>query len=73
MINLFEKIKTGQDAVSLIGLGYVGMPIAVAFANEGVKVVGFDLNKEKIELSDYMEPIKMSEYYAIQETRQDDK
>lgn len=50
MINLFEKIKTGQDAVSLIGLGYVGMPIAVAFANEGVKVVGFDLNKEKIEL-----------------------
>ena len=40
----------GEESVSLIGLGYVGMPIAVALANEGVKVIGFDLNKEKIEL-----------------------
>ncbi len=36
--------------MSLIGLGYVGMPIAVAFADAGVKVVGFDLNEAKIEL-----------------------
>ncbi len=50
MENLFEKIKSGDEAVSLIGLGYVGMPIAVAFANEGIKVIGFDLNKNKIEL-----------------------
>ena len=34
----------------MIGLGYVGMPIAVAFANKGIDVVGFDLNKAKIEL-----------------------
>ena len=47
---LFRKIKSGEEAISLVGLGYVGMPIAVAFANEGVKVVGFDLNKAKIEL-----------------------
>ncbi len=50
MSNLYEKIKSGEEALSLIGLGYVGMPIAVAFANEGVKVVGFDLNKAKIDL-----------------------
>lgn len=50
MKNLFEKIKSGDESLSLIGLGYVGMPIAVAFANEGIKVVGFDLNKAKIEL-----------------------
>ncbi len=50
MTKLFDKIKSGEEAVSLIGLGYVGMPIAVAFANEGVKVIGFDLNKAKIEL-----------------------
>lgn len=50
MNNLYEKIKSGEEAISLIGLGYVGMPIAVAFANEGIKVVGFDLNKSKIEL-----------------------
>ena len=50
MKKLFEKIRSGEEALSLVGLGYVGMPIAVAFANEGVKVVGFDLNKAKIEL-----------------------
>lgn len=50
MNKLYKKIKSGEEALSLIGLGYVGMPIAVAFANEGVKVVGFDLNREKIEL-----------------------
>lgn len=50
MNDLFNKIKSGEEAVSLVGLGYVGMPIAVAFANEGVKVIGFDLNKAKIEL-----------------------
>ena len=50
MKSLFEKIKSGEEALSLVGLGYVGMPIAVAFASEGVKVIGFDLNKAKIEL-----------------------
>lgn len=50
MNNLCNKIKSGEESISLIGLGYVGMPIAVAFANEGVKVIGFDLNKAKIEL-----------------------
>lgn len=49
MKNLFEKIVNGEEKISLIGLGYVGMPIAVAFA-EKVKVVGFDLNEKKIEL-----------------------
>lgn len=50
MKNLFERIKSGEESLSLIGLGYVGMPIAVAFANEGVKVIGFDLNRAKIDL-----------------------
>ena len=49
MTTLFSRIKSGEESISLIGLGYVGMPIAVAFANEGVKVIGFDLNKAKIE------------------------
>lgn len=47
--NLYEKIVKGEEKLSLVGLGYVGMPIAVAFAKK-VKVVGFDLNKAKIEL-----------------------
>lgn len=48
-MNLYEKIVSGEEKVSLVGLGYVGMPIAVAFARK-VKVVGFDLNAEKIAL-----------------------
>lgn len=50
MKSLYEKIKDGEEKLSLVGLGYVGMPIAVAFAQEGVKVVGFDLNEAKIGL-----------------------
>ena len=49
-MSLFEKIKSGEEAISLIGLGYVGMPIAVAFAKKNVRVIGFDLNEEKIAL-----------------------
>lgn len=46
---LYEKIVKGEEKISLVGLGYVGMPIAVAFAKQ-VKVIGYDLNKAKIEL-----------------------
>lgn len=49
-MSLYEKIKSGEESLSLVGLGYVGMPIAVAFANEGVKVIGFDINEAKIDL-----------------------
>lgn len=49
MKNLYEKIVNGEEKIALVGLGYVGMPIAVSFAKK-VKVVGFDLNKKKIEL-----------------------
>ena len=48
-MGLYEKIVAGEEKVSLVGLGYVGMPIAVAFARK-IKVVGFDLNEEKIKL-----------------------
>lgn len=49
-MSLYNKIIQREERVSLVGLGYVGMPIAVAFANKGVDVIGFDLNKAKIEL-----------------------
>ena len=48
-MDLYEKLVSGEEKLSLVGLGYVGMPIAVAFARK-VKVVGFDLNAEKIRL-----------------------
>lgn len=49
METLYEKIINKEEKISLVGLGYVGMPIAVAFAKK-VEVIGFDLNKSKIEL-----------------------
>ena len=47
---LYEKIKNQEESLSLVGLGYVGMPIAVEFAKRDVKVIGFDLNEAKIEM-----------------------
>ncbi len=47
--NLYEKLLSGEEKLSLVGLGYVGMPIAVAFAKK-IDVIGFDLNAKKIEL-----------------------
>lgn len=47
--SLYEKLVSKEEKLSLIGLGYVGMPIAVAFARK-IDVIGFDLNSAKIEL-----------------------
>ena len=49
-MSLYEKLISNEEALSLVGLGYVGMPIAHAFAKKGIDVIGFDLNKEKLEL-----------------------
>ena len=49
-MDILEKLKKGEAKLSLVGLGYVGMPIAVEFAKRGIKVIGFDLNEKKIEL-----------------------
>lgn len=49
-MSLYERLTKQEEKIALVGLGYVGMPIAVAFANEGINVIGFDLNAEKIDL-----------------------
>jgi len=46
-MTLYEEIVTRQKKIAVIGLGYVGLPIAVAFAKK-VDVIGFDVNKDKI-------------------------
>lgn len=47
---VFERLVKQETSLALVGLGYVGMPIAVAFARKGLKVIGYDLNEEKIAL-----------------------
>lgn len=48
-MDLYEKLLNHETKLSLVGLGYVGMPIAVAFARK-LDVIGFDLNEQKIQL-----------------------
>lgn len=48
-MKLYDKIVKKEEKIAVVGLGYVGMPIAVAFAKK-VDVIGFDLNTKKIDL-----------------------
>lgn len=49
-MSLYQKLVNKEEKLALVGLGYVGMPIAVAFSKKGLNVIGFDLNKAKIDL-----------------------
>ncbi len=49
-MKLFHDLVNKQAKLAVIGLGYVGMPIAVAFARKGLEVIGFDVNEKKIDL-----------------------
>jgi len=69
-MSLYNKIINNEEKLSLVGLGYVGMPIAVAFANKGIDVIGFDLNKAKIELyKNGVDPTKEVGDDAIKNTK----
>ena len=46
---LGEKIRTGSAIVGIYGLGYVGLPLALRFAEVGIKVIGFDVDTHKVE------------------------
>ncbi len=48
-MSLYQNIIERKEKIALVGLGYVGMPIAVEFAKY-VDVIGFDINKKKVEL-----------------------
>lgn len=47
-MDLYNKIVNREEKLSLVGLGYVGLPIAVAFSKK-VDVIGFDINNKKIQ------------------------
>lgn len=46
---LLSKIHTGQAVIGIIGLGYVGLPLALAYAEKGFRVLGFDVDSKKVE------------------------
>lgn len=70
-MSLYEKIINREEKIALVGLGYVGMPIAVAFAKKA-NVIGFDLNPEKIKLyKQGIDPTKEVGDEGIKETTVD--
>lgn len=68
-MGLYEKLLNGEEQLSLVGLGYVGMPIAVAYAKK-IKVIGFDSNEAKIDLyRKGIDPTKEVGDEAIRDTK----
>lgn len=45
--NIYQGLISGTEKLALVGLGYVGMPIAVEFAKH-IKVIGFDINEKRV-------------------------
>lgn len=61
-MSIYNKLLDGEETLSVIGLGYVGLPIALAFAKK-IKVIGFDIDESRVEMmrnnndpSDELEP-----------------
>lgn len=48
--SILEKVASNSEVVGIIGLGYVGLPLAVNFAEAGVKVIGFEKSQKKTDL-----------------------
>lgn len=68
-MSLFADLKKGTKNLAVVGLGYVGMPIAIAFAKKGINVIGFDLNEKKIGLyKNGIDPTQEVGDKAIKET-----
>ncbi len=67
--DVYDSLKKNNTNLAVVGLGYVGMPIAVAFAKKGISVIGFDTNAEKIVLyKSGIDPTKEIGDEAIKET-----
>ena len=47
-ISLIEKIQTKKARIGIVGLGYVGLPLAICFANSGYEVLGIDIDNDKV-------------------------
>ena len=48
-MSLIDKINDKSAKVGVIGLGYVGLPLAIEFTNAGYKVIGIDIDQQKVD------------------------
>jgi UDP-N-acetyl-D-glucosamine dehydrogenase len=68
MEDLLKRIENKEIIVGIIGLGYVGLPLAINFCQNNIKVIGFDIDKSKVELLNNKKSyIKYISDLAIQE------
>lgn len=69
MTNLQSLIKNHQSTIAIIGLGYVGLPLAIRFSEESFPVIGFDIDQEKVDLlnsvKSYIKHIKEEDITAM--------
>lgn len=71
MVTLLEKITAQEERLAVIGLGYVGMPLAIAFAKK-FDVIGFDINKKKInQYKNGLDSTGVISSYEIEKTTMD--
>jgi UDP-N-acetyl-D-glucosamine dehydrogenase len=49
-MKLLDRIKNKQATIGIIGLGYVGIPLALRFSGVGFKVVGFDIDQDRVDI-----------------------
>src|SRR6056297_4221470 len=60
--SILQKIENNNEVIGVIGLGYVGLPLAVNFAEAGIKTLGFDKNPDKVDKinhgTNYIEDIR---------------
>ena len=47
-ITLMQKLKDKNASIGIVGLGYVGVPLLLRYGQIGYKVIGFDINEERI-------------------------
>ena len=70
---LLDQIKAKTTTIGVIGLGYVGLPLAVTAADRGYTVVGFDIDQTKIDLIakriNYIEAVKESTLHAVMDAK----
>ncbi len=69
MQNLISKLQKKEARLGVLGLGYVGLPLAVSFAKAGFKVTGFDLDQTKVDQlnagKSYIIDISDEEFFRI--------
>ena len=41
-----QKIKNGKAVIGIVGLGYVGLPLAIKFIKKNIKVIGYDIDQK---------------------------